>query len=75
MERTRLLAKYIRRRIKEKAFKPIPPMLAARAFMGMIVHYAQAQEIYGLKKFFHFSQQKVVDTFVETFLNGLNGGS
>ena len=75
MEKTRLLAKYIRQRIKEKAFKPVPPMLAARAFMGMIVHYAQAQEIYGLKKFYHFSQSKVVDTFVETFLNGLNGGA
>lgn len=75
MEKTRLLAKYIRQRIKEKAFKPVPPMLAARAFMGMIVHYVQAQEIYGLKKFLHFSQRKVVDTFVETFLNGLNGGS
>jgi hypothetical protein len=43
--------------------------------MGMIVHYVQAQEIYGLNKFFHFSQKKVVETFVETFLNGINGGS
>ena len=75
MEKTRLLSKYIRQRIKEKAFKPVPPMLAARAFMGMIVHYVQAQEVYGLKKFLHFSQKKVVDTFVEIFLNGLKGSS
>jgi AcrR family transcriptional regulator len=73
MERTKLLSKYIRQRIKERAFKKVPPLLAARAFMGMILHYVQSQEIYELKKFFHFSQKKVVDTFVETFLNGLTG--
>jgi hypothetical protein len=73
MERTRLLSKYIRQRIKEKAFKKVPPLLAARAFMGMILHYVQSQEIYDLKKFFHFSQKKVVDTFVDTFLDGLAG--
>jgi AcrR family transcriptional regulator len=73
MERTRLLSKYIRQRIKEKAFKKVSPLLAARAFMGMILHYVQSQEIYEMKKFFHFSQKKVVDTFVDTFLNGLTG--
>jgi AcrR family transcriptional regulator len=73
MERTRLLSKYIRQRIKEKAFKRVSPLLAARAFMGMILHYVQSQEIYEMKKFFHFSQKKVVDTFVDTFLNGLTG--
>ena len=39
----------------------------------MILYYVQSQEIYGLKDFFHFSQKKVVDTFVDTFLNGLTG--
>jgi AcrR family transcriptional regulator len=73
MERTKLLSKYIRQRIKERAFKKVPPLLAARAFMGMILHYVQSQEIYELKKFFPFSQKKVVDTFVDTFLNGLTG--
>ena len=75
MERTKLLSKYIRQRIKERAFKKVPPLLAARAFMGMILHYVQSQEIYELKKFFHFSQKKVVDTFVDTFLNGLAGNT
>jgi len=73
IERTKLLSKYIRQRIKEKAFRKVPPLLAARAFMGMILHYVQSQEIYDLKKFFHFSQKKVVETFVDTFLNGLTG--
>ena len=73
LERTRLLSNYIRQRIKENAFKKVPPLLAARAFIGMIIHYVQAQEIYGLKNIFHFSQKKVVNTFVDAFLNGLKG--
>ena len=44
-ERTKLLSDYIRQRIKEKAFKKVPPFLAARAFMGMVIHYVQSQEI------------------------------
>ena len=73
MEKTRLLSDYIRQRIKEKAFKPVPPLLAARAFMGMIIHYVQFREIYGMKSFMKFSQKKAVQTFVDTFLNGLAG--
>jgi hypothetical protein len=49
--------------------------LAARAFMGMAIHYVQSQELYGMKNFLRFSQKKVVDTFVETFLNGLTGNA
>ena len=75
MGKTRLLADYIRQRIKEKAFKPVPPLLAARAFMGMIIHYVQFREIYGMKSFLKFSQKKAVQTFVDTFLNGLTGES
>ena len=73
MGKTRLLSDYIRQRIKEKAFKPVPPLLAARAFMGMIIHYVQFREIYGMKSFIKFSQKKAVNTFVDTFLNGLTG--
>jgi len=71
MEKAKLLSKYIRQRIKEKTFRKVPPLLAARAFIGMVIHYVQAQEIYGMKKFFHFSHKKVVETFVDAFLNGL----
>jgi AcrR family transcriptional regulator len=71
MEKTRLLSGFIRQRIKEKAFKKVPPLLAARAFIGMVIHYVQFMEIYGMKKIFRFSQKKVVDTFVDAFLNGL----
>ena len=39
MEKTRLLSEYIRQRIKEKAFRKVPPLLAARAFIGMVIQY------------------------------------
>jgi AcrR family transcriptional regulator len=72
-ERTRLLSRYIRQRIKEKAFKNVPPMIAARAFIGMVIHYVLAEEIYGIKSLSRFSQKKVVDIIVDAFLNGLKG--
>jgi AcrR family transcriptional regulator len=75
MEKTRLLSGFIRQRVKEKAFKKVPPLLAARAFIGMVVQYVQFMEIYGMKKISRFSQKKVVDTFVNVFLNGLKENS
>lgn len=73
LERTKDLSKYIRQRIKEKAFRKVPPLLVARAFIGMVIQYVQGQELYGFKNHVRFSRKKVVDTFVDTFLNGLNG--
>jgi AcrR family transcriptional regulator len=75
IEKTKLLSKYIRQRIREGAFRKVPPLLAARAFMGMAIHYVQSQEIYGMKHLSRFSQKRVVDTLVETFLNGLAGSA
>ncbi len=69
--KTRFLSKYIRQRIKEQAFQKVPPLLAARAFIGMIIYYVQSQELYGMKSHFNFSRKRVVDTFVEIFLDGL----
>jgi AcrR family transcriptional regulator len=71
MERSRLLSRYIDQRIKEKEYKKVPPLLAARAFMGMVIHYVQSQEIYQMKKILSFPPEKVLDTFVDIFLNGL----
>jgi AcrR family transcriptional regulator len=71
MDHSKLLARYIQRRIKENGFRKVNPLLTARAFIGMAIHYVMAQEIYGLKKFFHFPHDKVVDTLVDLFLNGL----
>jgi AcrR family transcriptional regulator len=73
MDHTNLLAQYIRRRIKENGFRKVDPFLTARAFIGMAIHYVMSQEIYGMKKLFHFPHHKVVDTLADLFLNGLKG--
>ena len=71
MERSQLLSQYIRDRIRENGYRKVPPLLASRAFIGMIINYVISQEIYGLKSVFPFPPEKVVDTFVDIFLNGL----
>ncbi|MBP1720071.1 MAG: putative Transcriptional regulator acrR [Deltaproteobacteria bacterium] len=73
MDHTKLLARYIQRRIREDGFRKVDPLLTARAFIGMAIHYVMSQEIYGMKKLFHFSHHKVVETLVDLFLNGLKG--
>lgn len=70
-KKVKILARYIAQRIKEGAFRKVSPELAALAFLGMIIHYIQAQEIFGLKHRAPFSLEKVVATFVEIFLKGL----
>lgn len=73
LDRTKLLSEYIGQRIKDRAFRKVSPMLAARAFIGMIIHHVQWQELYGMKQVFPFPQEQVVDAFVDTFLHGLTG--
>ena len=73
MDHTQLLAQYIRRRIKENGFRKVDPFLTARAFIGMAIHYAMSQEIFGMKKLFHFPHHKIVATLTDLFLNGLKG--
>jgi len=64
-----LLAKYISRRIDDGAFRPVDPMLAARAFFGVIVHHRLLHDIFELP--IHRSYEDTVDEYVSLFLNGL----
>ena len=65
------LAKYINRLVKDGRFKNVNSHLAARAFLGMILHYSVTQEVYGMKKFFKTPEKKVIDTFVDIFFEGI----
>ncbi len=65
------IAGRIRLLIKEGTFKDTDPELAAKAFMGMVIHYCVMQEIYGFKKVFHRPVEKVAETFVGIYLNGM----
>ena len=63
------LAAYIRTRIEDRAFRPIDPLLAARAFIGMVVHHRLLHEIFGVPM--HQSHEDTVATYVDLFLTGL----
>jgi len=62
---------YIQKRIDEGAFRPMNPMLAARAFFGMFSSFLMWQEIFGFKKTQPYDREEVVRTFVSIFLKGM----
>lgn len=63
------LATYIRTRIEDGAFRAVDPLLAARAFIGMVVHHRLLHEIFGVPM--HRSHEDTVSTYVDLFLQGL----
>jgi len=63
------LAAYIRTRIDEGAFRDVDPLLAARAFIGMVVHHRLLHEIFGVPM--HRPHDETVTTYVDLFLSGL----
>jgi AcrR family transcriptional regulator len=65
------MAKYIKRRIDEGAFRPMNPELAARAFFGMFASFVLWQDVFGLKKTHPHDREEVVRTFVSIFLRGI----
>ncbi|MFQ5480409.1 MAG: TetR/AcrR family transcriptional regulator [Thermodesulfobacteriota bacterium] len=66
------LEKNIRELIKEGLFKDVDAGLAARAFLGMILHYVMCQEIYGFKKYFKCTTTEAALTFVDIFFDGIS---
>jgi AcrR family transcriptional regulator len=65
------LGSYIDARIAEGVFRPVNPLVAARGFVGMIVHYLLVHEIYGIKRPAGFLPEQAVDTFVTLFCDGI----
>jgi AcrR family transcriptional regulator len=68
----KVLSDYIEERISKGAFKDIDPLLAGRAFIGMLVNYIIAQELFGEQKKKKIKKEDVVETFVKIFLEGIN---
>ena len=66
-----LIARYIRERIEDGAFRPVNPLLAARGFIGMIVYHSLVQEIYGAKRFQEFDLKEVGETLTDIWLSGM----
>jgi AcrR family transcriptional regulator len=63
------LAGYIQRRADEGAFRAVDPLLAAQAFIGMIVYHRILHEIFKVP--LHCSPEEAVAGYVEVFLDGL----
>src|SRR5262245_59715635 len=63
------LAAYIQTRIEDGVFRPIDPLLAARAFIGVVVHHRLLHEIFGVPM--HQSHEDTVAAYVDLFLTGL----
>lgn len=63
------LAGYIERRIRDGAFRRMDPLLAARSFIGMVVHHRLLHEIFGVPA--HRGPEASVAAYVTLFLDGL----
>jgi AcrR family transcriptional regulator len=62
---------YVRRRIEDGAFRPIDPVLGARAFLGMIRDHLIVCIVHDPAEASRQPLEKVVSTFVELFLSGI----
>ena len=62
---------YVRQRIEEGAFRPIDPVLGARAFLGMIRDHLIVCVVHDPAEASRQPLDKVVSTFVELFLTGI----
>ncbi len=70
METSKFLRDYILARIKECASRKVDPLIASKAFLGMINHYALLRELFK-KNPFHIPAESAVDGFVGGFLEGI----
>jgi AcrR family transcriptional regulator len=68
------LAAYIRRRVREGAFRNVDPLLSARGFLGMVVYHFLVQELFGARKFQKFDPETVAATLAGIWLNGMQNG-
>jgi AcrR family transcriptional regulator len=71
-----ILSEHVRKRIEQGRFRQTDPLLAARAFLGMVVYHSWVQELFGWKPSHKFENRQVADTLTDIWLQGmLAGGS
>ena len=66
-----ILAQFVRKGIAAGRFRDLDPLLAARAFLGMIVYHSWMQELYGGKEIHDFDNQLVSKTLAAIWLQGM----
>jgi AcrR family transcriptional regulator len=66
------LVKYIAGRIKERAYLPVNPRVAARAFVGMVAYHAMVRELFDPEeKLVKLSNKQAASGFTDLFLSGV----
>jgi AcrR family transcriptional regulator len=63
------LAGYIGLRAREGVFRPVDPLLAAQAFIGMVVYHRLLHEVFRVPR--HCTPEAAVAGYVQVFLEGL----
>lgn len=69
-----VLGGYIRERIERGEFRPVDPVLAARAFVGMMVYHDMVQDLFGGKRYQKFDRTQVARFFAELWLQAMRAG-
>jgi AcrR family transcriptional regulator len=69
------LAAYIRKRIRQGAFRRVDPLLAARGFLGMVVYHFLVQELFGGEQYQSFDTEEVAATLAGIWLSGMRTGA
>ena len=64
-----VLASYIEQRVEDGAFQAVEPLVAARAFMGMLIYHRLLTVLF--RATLPQEPQEIVRTFVTVFMNGL----
>ncbi len=66
-----VLAQFIRKGIAAGRYRDVDPLLAARAFLGMVVYHSWMQELYGGKEIHDFDNGVVSETLAAIWLQGM----
>jgi AcrR family transcriptional regulator len=65
------IALHIREHMRSGRFRKLDPMLAARGFVGMLMHHFLIQELFGGKHYQKFEIEKVSATLTQIWLAGM----
>jgi AcrR family transcriptional regulator len=71
-EVSEMLRAYVERKQGEGVLRQCDPLLAVRAFMGMLVHHLLIQEIFRLHELGRFEPRQAATTFVGVYLDGMS---
>jgi AcrR family transcriptional regulator len=66
------LVAYVRRRVRERAFRAVNPRVAARAFVGMVAHHALVRELFDpAGRLLKIEDRAAARAFAAIFLDGV----